>query len=193
MATLELCAGSPVLSAHRDRQLAWHRSPNRVGATVGAELIYGIHPVRATCESERSGRSFSFDSERISDGTYFFKLEASDSLSNPEDIYLSTVKISDSFDIDNTGPQILDISIKKNSSQITLSFTAKDQYNPIKEISYSIDGKAWKTVYPIDRICDSKTEKFNITTKLHAVGSTHSIVIKAIDSINNIGFGRKNF
>ena len=137
--------------------------------------------------------SFSFDSERISDGTYFFKLEASDSISNPEDIYLSTVKISDSFDIDNTGPQILDISIKKNSSQITLSFTAKDQYNPIKEISYSIDGKAWKTAYPIDRICDSKTEKFNITTTFHAVGGTHSIVIKAIDSINNIGFGRKNF
>jgi len=137
--------------------------------------------------------SFSFDSERVADGTYFFKLEASDSLSNPEDIYLSAVKISDSFDIDNTGPQILDISIKKHSSQITFSFTAKDQYNPIKEIFYSINGKAWKIAYPIDRICDSKTEKFNIKTSFHAVGGDHSVVIKAIDSINNIDFGRINF
>lgn len=135
--------------------------------------------------------AFSWDTERFPDGIYYLKLAASDSLTNPYDFYRSTEKISDPFIIDNTGPQIINSSVEKKSSQNIIAFTVEDQFNPIDKVFYSIDGEEWKLLYPIDNISDSKMEKFVIKTT-QSKGS-HSVVIKAMDAINNMGFGRIYF
>ncbi len=138
--------------------------------------------------------AFAWDTQRLPDGKYFLKLEASDSLSNPANLFLKTDRISEPFIIDNTGPDVTNISISTVTGiERQIKFVVKDNYNPVREVAYSIDGEAWKIVYPIDRINDSKIEYFSIQTKVHQTKGKHTLVIKAADTIKNIGFGRTHF
>jgi len=133
--------------------------------------------------------SYSWDSERLPDGSYTIKILATDSLSNPDSYSFTSEKISDTFDIDNSGPQILNLSVANQN----LSFLIVDEFNPIKEVYYSIDGADWKLAYPVDNICDSKSEEFSITINQPSHGSSHTIVVKAADSLGNLSFNRKTF
>ena len=106
---------------------------------------------------------------------------------------LSAEKISDRFIVDNSGPKIIIKNIDESSSNyITLSFTVSDKYSPTKNVEFSINSKKWKKTYPVDGIFDSKSEKFNI--KLYVENNDlNSIIIKATDLNNNIGFQRTRF
>lgn len=138
--------------------------------------------------------SFAWDTQRLPDGQYFLKLETTDSLSNPENLFLRTDRLSEPFIIDNSGPNVRNISVSTiKGNEKSIKFTVKDDYNPVSEVAYSIDGKDWKIIYPIDSINDSKTEHFAIQTKVNKAKGKHTLVIKAADRIKNIGFGRTHF
>jgi len=135
----------------------------------------------------------SWDTHRFPDGVYFLKLVASDSLSNSKNQFIRTEKRSDSFEIDNSGPKIENVKIKINNDQLIATFKVTDRFNPVKEVNYSIDGKKWERVYPEDSIFDTKTEYFTINDKFKKDGSKHSLIIKAIDLVYNLGFGQAYF
>ncbi|MEE4312555.1 MAG: hypothetical protein V2J62_11900 [candidate division KSB1 bacterium] len=136
---------------------------------------------------------YAWDTERLPDGTYYLKIIATDSLSNPHHLAYSDFKKSEPFDIDNSGPVVDKIKTRLSGTKLTISFTVSDLYNIVDEVTYALDGEDWKTIYPEDSINDSKTERFNIETEIKKTGGAHSIVIKALDSVDNIGFGKSHF
>lgn len=135
------------------------------------------------------GVAFSWDSEQMPDGEYLLKVEARDDGSNPPALVLKTEKISEPFTIDNTGPVVSDLTIKSTASEILISFTVRDQLSSVKSVEYSLNAEDWQLTYPVDGICDSKIEKFEIRIPGEMKGRT-SVVIKAEDWVNNRGFGK---
>jgi hypothetical protein len=137
--------------------------------------------------------SFAWDTERMPDGRYYLKLEASDSLSNPQEVFLKSEKISESFSIDNSGPEIVNLAFNKKSKPTEISFIVQDQFNLLKEVWYAVDGDDWKQVNPVDGILDSKNEKFLIRISSVQGKGKHELVIKALDTLKNINFLRTHF
>ena len=141
-----------------------------------------------------NSNSFAWDTQRLPDGKYYLKLEATDSLSNPASLFLRTDRLSETFIIDNSGPTVKDISVSTvKGLEKRIKFVVEDTFNPVREVAYSIDGEDWKIVYPTDGINDSKREHFSIQTKVKKTKGKHTLVIKTADSIKNIGFGRTHF
>ena len=136
-----------------------------------------------------SGIVFSWDSEQMPDGKYELKVQARDDGSNPPAMVLKTEKISEPFTIDNTGPVVSNLVMKTAGKETLISFTISDELSSVNFVEYSLNADDWQLVYPVDGICDSKVEKFEIKIPGKMKGNT-SVVIKAEDSVNNRGFGK---
>jgi hypothetical protein len=128
---------------------------------------------------------YSWDSTQMADGEYQIKVISSDAPSNPDNLALSSEKLSDPFIIDNTGPEISKILSQKNSQRLTATFTVTDKWNAISLVQYSINADGWKIIYPRDGICDSQNESFEISVPSSEKEKTY-VAIKAMDSANNI-------
>ncbi len=137
------------------------------------------------------GIAFSWDSELMPDGEYLLKLEARDDGSNPPAMVLKTDKVSEPFTIDNTGPVVSDLVVKSTANETLISFTARDKFSNVSSVEYSLNAEDWQLTYPVDGICDSKLEKFEIRIPGSTKGLT-SVVIKAEDSVKNRGFGKNS-
>jgi hypothetical protein len=135
---------------------------------------------------------YAFDTLSFPDGIYFVKLEGSDSLSNPAGMELRSEKISRPLTIDNSLPLIRNFEVTRDGNKLVVSFQAEDSLCPIEEVKYLIRPNEWKSIFPVDGICDSKIESFqaNITLPLN---SDNLITVKVKDSHHNIGVFRKTF
>ncbi len=119
------------------------------------------------------------------EGVYNLKIIAYDSLSNSKNA-MNSEFIKKRILIDNTPPEIMNVSFKLNH----LYFTSHDKKSFINEIYYSINGSEFKEAKPIDDIFDSKTEEFNIEIKREK-NEKLLIMIYAIDEYGNIGKYKK--
>nr|NIR48143.1 hypothetical protein [candidate division KSB1 bacterium]NIR72619.1 hypothetical protein [candidate division KSB1 bacterium]NIS23673.1 hypothetical protein [candidate division KSB1 bacterium]NIT70883.1 hypothetical protein [candidate division KSB1 bacterium]NIU24315.1 hypothetical protein [candidate division KSB1 bacterium] len=142
-----------------------------------------------TLVTDLHGVVYSWDSELLPDGRYVIKVAAKDEPSNPPALSLSSEKISQPFEVDNMGPKVSDIEVKTQKKTAIISFLAEDEMTNIRSVYYGLNAEDWRLVYPTDGICDSKSETFEITTDALVQGS-NTIVIKAVDTIGNIGFGK---
>ncbi len=83
-------------------------------------------------------------------------------------------------------------SIDKNGRSgfsITVSGVASDNLCNITGIQYSMNSGDWQTVFPEDKIFDSKEEIFLLKI-LYISSEEHTIVINAVDGEGNIGSNR---
>lgn len=140
-------------------------------------------------KSDYTDSIISLDTYVFEDGIYRVKVVASDILSNPANLALQDEKISQPFFIDNTPPIVEGFSFKEISGKRQISFTAKDNITPIKEVYYSYELGKWFVVFPKDGICDSPTEDFLFEISLEK----KDIVIKVVDTLDNITVVRRSF
>lgn len=136
------------------------------------------------------GGVYSWDSELMPDGKYQIKLVAKDDLSNPPDLALTSESVSQPFVVDNTGPRVSDITLQRDGPKTILSFSVRDDLNQVKSVDVGLNAEAWRLVYPDDGICDAKVETFTIEISEHSVREAE-IVVKAVDAVDNVGFGKK--
>ena len=164
----------------------------------GDVLVYTISARRQNESQWRvlkkawSEKIFAFDTVTVPDGVYFIKVEASDKPSNPENIELSSEKISRPLVIDNSLPTISNFQLSRDRNQLTLSFSAQDSFSHIKEVKFLVRPEGWQVAFPNDGICDSKREDFSITLTLPN-DFDNMITVKAIDSMGNVGVHQANF
>lgn len=129
---------------------------------------------------------FAFDTLLFPDGTYFLKIIASDSRSNPQGMELKGERTGPPLVIDNSLPMIKSFSAARTGAGLDLSFQADDSYSNIEEVKYLVRPGEWQVVFPADGICDSRAENFKFTAKLPA-GAENMITIRVKDSYGNIG------
>jgi hypothetical protein len=104
---------------------------------------------------------FSFDTNAFPDGDYMLRVSASDAPGNTPQTALSSSMDSDAFTIDNTPPEIVDVS----ESGGAVKFTAKDARSWITKAEYSIDGGDWALLEPVNKVTDSQTLQFQLPAK----------------------------
>jgi hypothetical protein len=127
---------------------------------------------------------FVWDASLVPDGNYLVKVVASDAPSNPPGMALKGELESSTFTIDNQPPSVKITGVKRQGSTLEVTFTATDRVSIIQGADYSTDGQAWHAVYPVDGIADSSREDFRLT--LPDTLLNHTIVIRALDSMNNV-------
>ncbi len=129
---------------------------------------------------------YTIDGNRLPDASYFFKVIASDSLSNPDDQALKNEYVTDTIEIDNTPPVVKAGTPSTNGTTIEVTFEVMDNTSRIVKGEYSIDGGAWHLLFPVDGIADSAKETFKVKVNLDKT-SEHVIAFRCTDSSYNVG------
>lgn len=130
---------------------------------------------------------FTVDGASLSDGRYVFKVVASDVLDNPQGYALSSERISEPVDIDNTPPAVRVAGAPQISGDHARAvFEVEDSTGRIKRADVSVDGGAWHEIFPDDGIADSRLERYSVNLAVSGDGE-HTISLRAFDNSNNVG------
>ncbi len=129
---------------------------------------------------------YTIDGNRLPDGTYHFKVVASDQPSNPESLALTNEEVSDNIEIDNTPPSIKVNGPTVKGQTAEVGFETEDLTSRVVRGEYSVDGGDWKLVFPADGIADSSKESFKVRVSFDRPGE-HVIAFRVADSSSNVG------
>jgi WD40 repeat protein len=130
---------------------------------------------------------FTLDGASLADGRYVFKIVASDAPDNPAAYALSGERVSEPIDIDNTPPSVRQVGNAQISGEhLRAAFDVEDATGRIKRADVSIDGGAWREVFPDDGIADSAKERYSLDLSIKGDGE-HTVALRAFDNSGNIG------
>jgi hypothetical protein len=135
---------------------------------------------------------FTFETLSYPDGVYFIKIQASDARSNPTGQELTSEKTSSPLTIDNSLPVVINFQAVREKSTLNLTFSTQDAVSSIEEVHYIIHPDTWKIVFPVDDICDSRREDFELKIALPE-DSDNLVTIKVTDRHGNTGVFRYTF
>ncbi len=178
------------LAARKVERLGYQTFRWEASDDNGDDLAYSIY-IRK--EGEKDWRLladgwtetiFVIERESFPEGRYELKVVASDSPSNPPGLELKIEKISLPFIIDNSAPQIKNVMAVEKNQQLELSFEAEDTLSAIKKAEILLRPGRWQTVFPVDGICDSKKENFQLKLILKPENE-RMIVIRVEDRAGN--------
>ena len=125
---------------------------------------------------------FTWNTSSVPDGSYVFRVVASDALSNPPLLTLQGEISSSPFNVDNSPPEIIIDSRSPAGADLAFEFTVRDSHSPIERVEFSIGTQDWRVLYPADGIPDSLVEQFSLTLDSISDGS---LVLRATDAMGN--------
>ena len=126
----------------------------------------------------------SWDSAAFPDGEYVLRVTASDSPSNPPDQALTASLVSDPFLIDNTPPQILNLTGGAAGNKLEVRWNARDARSTIDHAEYSVNGGDWVLIDPVSRLSDSPEEEYHLLIDRPASGE-QVIAVRVSDEFDN--------
>ncbi len=126
-------------------------------------------------------RFYSFDSAAFPDGHYVVRVTASDAPGNTPTNALSSFLDSDPFTIDNTPPEITNVSTTNSGTLRTLKFTAKDALSWVDKTEYSINGGDWVLLAPDNLVTDSRVLSFTVSGK-----ENETLAVRVFDEDDNV-------
>ncbi len=136
-----------------------------------------------------SAAVYLWDTTTVPDGLYRTRLVATDAPSNPAGTELEGGRSSELFVVDNTAPQIDNLSAVDDSGVVRITGDANDATSLIRAMEYAVDGGEWHAVLPADGLPDAGREAIEFTTMALAAGE-HTIVVRVTDTALNSGTGR---
>ena len=127
---------------------------------------------------------YSWDTTTMPDGTYYLKIVASDSPSNPPDEALKSERVSDRFVVDNAPPDVLNLRSTVMGATAEVRFEAHDSASMLSRAEWSLDGGDWKLVLPAGRLSDALQESYSLTLSNLAAGE-HTLAVRLTDEFDN--------
>lgn len=129
---------------------------------------------------------YTIDGNRLPDGTYLFKIIATDEPGNTKELALADEQVTDPIEIDNTPPAIKVTGPSIAGQTAEVLFDATDLTSRIVRGEYSVDGGTWQLIFPEDGIADSSHESFKVRVIFDKPGE-HLIAFRCADSSSNVG------
>ena len=127
----------------------------------------------------------SWDTAAFPDGEYVLRVTASDSPSNPADQALTASLVSDPFLIDNTPPQIVNLTGgAAAANKLEVRWSARDARSTIDHAEYSVNGGDWVLIDPVSRLSDSPEEEYHLLIDRPASGE-QVIAVRVSDEFDN--------
>jgi hypothetical protein len=149
--------------------------PNTDALRFGLELESRsgfVLPVRDRITASQLG----VDTSAVPDGTYRFRLTASDEADNPENPQTSE-RVSRWFTVDSTPP-----TVQLERSGATWVAVVSDELSPIVRAEWSRDGDRWQALAPVDGLLDGREERFELPA---AADGRHLLVVRVLDRHHN--------
>jgi len=177
------------------RTVRWTAAdPNHDFLTFGVEYRHvGSAGWKMLVKDLSQNYFYRWSSEIWPDGFYEIRVVASDGATNPPHLVKKFEKASQPFKVDNTGPLVSNFSANPaEASGTNLYFEISDALSALYLTELIIDADNWVILEPVDKITDSKMEKFTFKTGPLKSGE-HSVVIRAYDRFLNIGYGKFQF
>lgn len=143
---------------------------------------------------------YSWDTTTMPDGSYYLKIVATDSPSNPPASALTTERESERFEVDNTPPVIehleaAAVATTFNSVSVRsfiVKFSAHDAATSVDRAQYSLDGGDWLLLAPVGNVSDAPDERYEFTLSGLAPGE-HTLAVRAYDRFENVGSAKTVF
>ncbi|MGC9950582.1 MAG: hypothetical protein ABSF64_29805 [Bryobacteraceae bacterium] len=161
----------------------------------GDRLVYNLY-FRADDErrwmllkGDLHDNAFSFDSDVLADGKYYFRVVASDREVNPPATARDADLTSAPVMIDNTPPVVTIGPVRRTGATAEVEFDARDAASPLRRCEYSLDATGWVPLEAADGVIDSQREKFVLSLDKLTPGE-HLVVIRVLDSANNAGLAK---
>jgi hypothetical protein len=130
---------------------------------------------------------FTVDGAALADGRYVFKVVASDAPDNSGGQALTGERTSEPVDIDNTPPVIRSVGeAQVAGDRVRVTFEVEDATGMVKRADTSVDGAAWRAVFPDDGIADSPHERYTLDLPITGAGE-HTVSLRAFDMSGNVG------
>lgn len=170
------------------RALQW-QSEDRNGDTLEYAVYYrSLSETNFRLLKDHIRETFyTVDGASLADGRYVFKVIASDAPDNSVSGALSGERISEPIEIDNTPPMVRAAGAPAVSGdRVRVSFDVEDATGRLKRADVSVDGGAWREVFPDDGIADSQRERFSLDLPIVGPGE-HTISLRAYDNSSNVG------
>jgi outer membrane protein assembly factor BamB len=125
-----------------------------------------------------------WDTNTVPNGTYFIRIVASDAPANAAAEALAGEMDSTAFDIDNTPPSITIGAIRVERGRTIVTFDVTDDHSPIQRVEFSQDGQHWRSLFPVDGIADSRSERYELS--IDGELGERGVTLRASDSMNNV-------
>ena len=161
----------------------------------GDRLVYNLY-FRADDErrwmllkGDLHENAFTFDSDVLADGKYYFRVLASDREVNPPATARDADLTSAPVMIDNTPPVVTVGPVRRTGTTAELEFEARDAASPLRRCDYSLDATGWVPLEAADGVIDSQQERFVLSLDKLTPGE-HLVVIRVLDSANNAGLAK---
>lgn len=129
---------------------------------------------------------YTIDGNRLPDGTYLFRIVATDAPANTRELTLTDEQITDAIEIDNTPPAIKVTGPSITGQAAEVVFDATDLTSRIVRGEYSVDGGTWQLIFPADGIADAARESSKVRVGFDKPGE-HLIAFRCADSSSNVG------
>lgn len=123
---------------------------------------------------------------RLPDGTYKFKVQASDADANPPQRAKTAEAISAPALMDTTPPAVKIISAQSRQGAAVVHFAATDAVAALTRAQFAVDGGAWTPMLADSGIIDSRKESFTVRTG-HLTPGQHVIMLRVYDRGGNRG------
>jgi sugar lactone lactonase YvrE len=136
---------------------------------------------------------FSVDGAALGDGSYVFKVVATDAPENSLGQALSGDRVSEPVDVDSTPPVVRAEGQPQAGAdgRARVRFTVEDASGRVRRADVSVDSGEWRAVFPEDGIADGPRETYALDLPLDGAGE-HTISLRAIDGSGNVSSARIN-
>jgi len=89
--------------------------------------------------------------------------------------------------IDNTPPVVRTVGeAQVAGDRVRVTFDVEDATGMVKRADVSVDGAAWRAVFPDDGIADSPRERYTLDLPITGAGE-HTVSLRAFDMSGNVG------
>lgn len=130
--------------------------------------------------------TYLLDTDLFADGRYFFRVTASDRLSNPLNLAREADLVSAPISIDSTPPTVTASAPRRSGATVEIDVDAEDRGNILRRCEFSVDAGQWYPVESADGVTDSAKERFLVRIENLPAGE-HLIVIRVYDAASNAG------
>jgi hypothetical protein len=119
---------------------------------------------------------------------YRLRVVAGDRRDNPEEDALTGSRVSGPFVVAHVPPAVAVKLVGTEGDQAVVEATATDPLIRLTAASFSVNGKKWVNVFPVDGLFDTKTETFRFKTEALKLGM-NVVVLRVRDAAGNTGSG----
>ncbi len=133
---------------------------------------------------------FDWNTDSVPDGLYLIRVWVTDERSNSSDRQLDSTFVSAPFLVDNTRPEVRDLTVQANSKPPVIVGRSRDNGSVVSQVEYSVDGDDWRPATPGDGLFDQRVENFAIRLGASLGKGPHVVNIRAWDGADNLGAGR---